>query len=389
MKTLHLYLTRQVLLALLLTVVVFTFVLLLANVLREVLNLLVNQQITLALAGRAIVLLIPFVLVFALPMGMLTAALLVFGRFSADQELTAARAGGVSLLSLVTPVLLLSAALSLVCGWINLQIAPLCRVAYKQLLFEIGTTPGGLLLPAKTFIKDFPGRIVYVGRVDGTNLEDILIYNLEGERVESYIRAAAGRLQFDRARQIIQVDLFDAWRIGLLEGRRTQVPFFAAESQLTYTNPAPTRTTERVKVTDMTFGQLRRELRTLERRIFAPPAAASASREQLARWLRELQRQRSDLTLPVRVQIHRQVAFSFACVGFTLVGIPLGIRAHRRETTFGIALALLLVALYYSFIILGQALDTRPEYVPHLIVWAPNFLFQAIGAVLLWRANRG
>src|ERR1700753_3959801 len=115
----------------------------------------------------------PFVLVFALPMRMLTAALLVFGRFSADQELTAVRSSGISLVALITPILVLSLALCGLSAWMNMKIAPECRVAYKNLLHEMGLKINTSVLPEGRYVSDYPPYMFFIGRNDGQNLEDV------------------------------------------------------------------------------------------------------------------------------------------------------------------------------------------------------------------------
>jgi lipopolysaccharide export system permease protein len=380
-KTLHGYLIRQILASLVMTVAVFTLVLLLGNVLREILSLLVNRQATIGVVAQAVSLLIPFVWVFALPMGMLTATLLIFGRFSADQELTAVRASGVSLLSLISPVLLLSVALCALSALVNMEIAPRSRVAYKNLTDSLRFQFSNAQIPEGRIIKDFPGYVFYVGKNRRGNLQDVIVHDMSRHLT---LRAPRGRLDLDIPNQQITLHLYDAKGLTLNNGQ----PYAGGDTVLPI--PLPSRDkSSGPKISDMTFLQLWDELRDLDRRINVAEPLKNLSAEQLQARKSEWKKHRKDLGSVVRVQIHQQVAFSFACFGFTLVGIPLGIRMHRRETNVGIAVALALVAIYYSFVLVGKALDSRPEFAPHLIVWLPNFLFQAVGAVLLWRANRG
>ncbi len=402
MKTLHLYLTRQVVAALLLSVAVFIFVLLLGNVMKEILALLLNHQATLFGVAQAVALLIPFVLVFALPMGMLTATLLVFGRFSADHELTAVRAGGISLLALITPILILSLALSGLAGAINTEIAPHCRVAYKRLLFRLGLQNPGALLREKTFISEFPGYVIYLGKLKGEDAENIVINRIENTELVQRTRATKGKITYDAAKQQYLFLLYDAQNTIRVHRTPTQPHAAHNAPALTSTNAAgATNTTAATNAPVPPAAQIEDDWEVIsfgeitvpvDFKHAAPPEQKPKISEmtlrQLLRELRATERLGVDAT-PIKVQIHRQVSFAFACVGFTLIGIPLGIRAHRRETSIGMALSLILVVIYYSFIIVGQALETRPEFFPHLILWIPNFLFQTIGGVLLWRANRG
>ncbi len=387
LKTLHTYLTRQILASLIMTVLVFTFVLLLGNALKDILRLLISGQVRFGMVAQALGLLIPFVWVFALPMGMLTATLLIFGRFSADQEYTAVRASGISLLSLVSPILLLSIALCGLSALLNMEVGPRCRVMYTTLRSKLAQQLLNVYLPERTFIKDFPGFIFYVGKNRNGELQDVLVFTLKNETNAEYrIRAPRGTMTVDTANNKLNLVLYQARMMPLGDSRDRSAYY----EEFPYDIPLAARDSGRSKpkIDDMTFTQLSEELNDLERRLRLPVPLKELTPEQRLARKKDWEQLRKDLG-PVVFNMHRQVAYSFACFGFTLIGIPLGIRVHRRETNIGIALALVLVAIYYSFIALGQSLNTRPEYLPNVIVWLPNFLFQTVGAVLLWRANRG
>ncbi len=386
MKTLHDYLTRQVLISLLMTVAVFTFVLLLGNVLKTILELLVSGQARFGIVAEAIGLLIPFVWGFALPMGLLTATLLVFGRFSADQELTAARASGISLLALTWPILLLSLLCCGVSGWINMELGPQCRVAYVKLIYKMEGELGNMQLPAGQFIRDFPGYVFYTEKNDKGKLENVLVLQLDkdGTNVSLTITAPRGNLEMDTTNKQMFLHLVEP-RIITKNGQ-----IISADDWLTdnlYPTNTQARSISNTKITDMTFWQLRDDLADLKQKLSLPPAATN-SVDSIGQF-RAAALQREELLEPIRIAMNRQLAFSFACFGFTLVGIPLGIRVHRRETNIGVAIALGLVLVYYSFMILANSLSARPEFAPHLIVWLPDLLFQLVGAALLWRANKG
>jgi lipopolysaccharide export system permease protein len=369
LKTLHQYLARQVLASLLLTVVVFTFVLLVGNLLREILTLLVTGGARFGLVLEAIGLIFPFLWVYALPMGLLTATLLVFGRFSADQELTAARASGISLVSLVPPILLISLACCGVSAWINLQLGPLSRVAYKNLIFRARYEMATVQLPEGTFISDFPGYLCFIGKNRNGYLQNIKIEQFGTDTNKSLvILAPDGLEEIDIPNHRINLYLTNADSYMTVDAHQRHS--WSKTSMFTIDLNTTTNQVYHPKISDMTFGQLCGQLEKLRQLPQNPEVPA-------------------DLTLPVRVEMNRQIAFSFASFGFALVGIPLGIRVHRRETNIGIAVALGLAVVYYSFILLGEALSARAACHPDLILWVPNFIFQAVGGVLLWRANRG
>ena len=370
--------------SLVMTMLVFTFVLLVGSSLQELLPLIVRGQATFWVVGKAFLLLTPFA--FALPMAMLTSTVLTFERFSGDQELTAARASGISLMSLSAPILLLGLVLCGVSAAINMYIAPQCRVGYNGLRNDMRGALANFKLPEG--YTDLPGDqhyTIYTRRNRNQNLQDVMVYTSKNETNSSTITAPTGYYFIDLTNQNMVLYLTNATDHELPSGFSP----FSAEAIFTFSN-----LTAGVKgdigITDMTFPQLQDELR--KRNAGMPVSSntvANATSMDREKRKKALQKNLSDFEEPIRMQMHKEIAFSFACFGFALIGIPLGIRVHRHETKIGVFLALALIAVYFTIQIAGQSLASHPQYAPHLLMWVPNLIFQVVGAVLLWRANRG
>jgi len=353
MRTLHLYILRQILATLVLTVLTLTFVLVLGNLLREIMQLLVSGRVSLSLVLKALGLLVPFVMMFALPIGLLTATLLVFGRLSADQELTAAQAAGISVVQLIAPVLVFSLLLTGLSAWFNFYVSPRSRIAYK----------------------DFPGFVLYVGKVRGDQLQHLVIYQLATNQTDKASSHPLPRARIPRVRTIIsakkavvRVDLTNrVLRVSMPEALILYVQSWqwarVTDSEIEFPLPAVARRPLRPKISEMTWKQL------MDTYYINKAVGIRVT--------------------PVVFQIHRQAAFAFACFAFTLIGIPLAIQTQRRETSIGVALSLILMLFYYAFFVLAQSWRDQPRFYPYWIVWIPNLLYNGIGAWLLWRINRG
>jgi len=76
-----------------------------------------------------------------------------------------------------------------------------------------------------------------------------------------------------------------------------------------------------------------------------------------------------------------------AVLCFALVGVPLGIRVSRRETSANLGLALLLVLGFYLLTVVIKWLDKQPELRPDLLLWLPHVVFAAVGLALFRRVE--
>jgi len=89
-----------------------------------------------------------------------------------------------------------------------------------------------------------------------------------------------------------------------------------------------------------------------------------------------------------RTELNKRFSFPFSCVAFALIGVPLGITTHRRETSVGFAVGLIVAIFYFLFIIIADTMRANAKIHPELLVWFPNVLFIFLGFILFRRLSK-
>lgn len=385
-KLLHRYIFSSVATAAASGVLMFAFVLVTANAMKDILERLASGQIGLDMAARLLLLLVPFTMSYAAPMGILVGILVVLGRLSSRSEVVAMKSAGISIWRISAPILLIAMMGTGVCFYVNNYFGPQCRTEYKSLLAgTIRNEPLSFIVPGR-FIRDFPGYVFYVGERDGERLGNVWLWVLGPDKeLRQFIQAREGCISFDEAENALVLSVEKAtgqFRSDAVAGDLSQV---AIEGELARTSfamsldkllPEGNGKARPKKIADMSLPQL------LEAR-----AEALSEVEQAGEGTK-LKEQARNLFAKYSYHVNRNFAFAYSVIALAMLGIPLGIKVGRQETYANMAVALALSMLYFFMMIMVGWADRVASAYPQVLVWIPNLLFQTLGLFLMHRANR-
>lgn len=377
MPTLHRHIFMQVLFASLAAVGLFVFVLLAGNAIRDVADELASGRLSVGLFLRLLALLIPYVVAYALPLGMLIGILVVLGRLSSQREITAMKAAGISLYQLSAPILILAFLGVILSALINFYYAPTARTTYKQLLANILRENPVQFIQPRVFIDDFPGYVFYAGGREGRELRDFWIWELDDEkRVSVFVRAERGSFDYDQERDVIVLTVKQV----IAQKRNSDDP----EAMGDVTQPMPmSGATSIILPLDKILGDsaVRRKLSML-----TLGELIDLRQQKLVEEVDGMEGARAE-RIQVQMQIQQNFAQAFSVFSLAVLAIPLAIKASRKETLINIAIALVLAMGYYLMDEMISWLETSPDLRPDLLIWVPNIVYQTLGFTLLYRAN--
>jgi lipopolysaccharide export LptBFGC system permease protein LptF len=388
---------------------VLSVVLVVANAFKQLFELFLNQNTPPELILTFLGFILPFSMTFTVPWGFLTGVLLVFGRMSAEHEITAFRAMGLSVFRLCRPVFWIALCCVGLCVWISVEMVPKAQTRMKRAFFDLATTRPLAMFPSDKVIDEFPGYKIYVSSVEGSTLRDALVFELKKDgspasvafakrvslRVDGFRESSAEsssgggsgvapqlRLVMDEVRCLGREPIRAAadgppFSLDAPEWRMREHPVSISLEQL-YRKSHHNRPLSSLTVWEIgeRIAQRREAMREAE--VSAGGTAAKGrSVRDLAADICELKWERNG-----------RFSLALASLAFGIIAVPLAVTAQRKETAAGFLMSLAVAFTYFFLTLMVKWVSRKPEWHPEWLVLIPNTMFLILGAGLFRRMVR-
>jgi len=359
------YILREVLVPFGLGLAVFTLILLIARILKLV-EMVVNRGVPLLDVLKLFSYILPAFLEVTVPMAVLLAVIVAFGRLSSDSEIVALKTSGISLYQLTRPVALFAFVIYLVALALSLYARPWGNSLLRNGLYEIAKTRASAGIKEKIFTDDFSGLVIYVDRIEppGNTLRGILISDTRDPTQRNTVFAEVGLLVPNEAAHVLVLRLLGgtihAFYPQDRSYHRTEFSIYDITLDL---NTALAKLQPREKdPSEMMLPELRAAIAA--KQVAGQPANSEA------------------------VEVQRKFSIPFACLAFAAIAVPLGIRPSRSARSRGFTMSLAIIFGYYVLLSMGESLGERGVLPAVVALWIPNILLTALALVLFVRAAR-
>lgn len=392
MKTIERYVFGAFLTSFFLAFLVLSFVLTVGLMVQIVGYML--QGIPVDLVARFALVSFPETMQRTIPIALLVSSILVFSRMSADSEVAAMRACGVNLFTVTRWPLLFAVGCTVLGVFVNNEIVPRGHQVRRDLTRRISVGAGLELLEPGRVIDDFPKVKIYFEEKEGNWLKDLIVLDFSNPKVDRMVTAAKA-LVTSEGRDVVldlhgmTVDPLDERNPGMARAARFQYRVKDALKDRTYKR----------KVKDFRFLEMMDQIREAKSDVKNPEvAAARKAKERLEKDDGRERTEKKDSVAKelklgkkvfkrhlseLRTEFQKRMVFAFASICFVLVGIPLGIRAQRKESSIGMAIALVVALSYYLVVILMTSMDKSYAVRPDLLIWLPVVLCAALASYLI------
>lgn len=353
MRILRNYLIKELIPPLIFGLAIFTFILIMDRIF-DLTNLIITKGVSIRTVGTLLLYTLPFSISLSIPMALLMATLMAFGRLSQDNEITAMKASGINTYRIMMIPLAFSLLLSLGMLFFNDFVVPSSNYAFKKLYYSIIYKHPAIKLEEHTFI-DLKDHRLYIEKINSktSQLENVIIYKTNEDIL---ITAARGNLR--AGNDAITLELED----GTIHTVDKKTPL--GYNRVAFNNYSITLELEGENLQEKITQKSIREMNTRE----------------LKTQIEEFKGKNINTNV-LLVELYQRTVIPFACLAFVLIATPLGIKTQRGSRSIGFGLSLILIFVYYFLLLLGITIGEKGWMPPLIATWLPN-IFMGICGIL-------